>query len=816
MMTNSTDPQRYICIHGHFYQPPRENAWLEFVEIQDSALPYHDWNDRITAECYGPNTSSRILDKDDKIIDIVNNYSNMSFNIGPTLLSWMERNAPDVYEDILEADNLSMKNFAGHGSAMAQVYNHIIMPLANRRDKETQVKWGLRDFEYRFCRKPEGMWLAETAVDTETLEVLVENGIKYCLLAPRQAKAFRKVGAKTWKKVQEHGINPRRPYICNLPSGQSISIFFYDGHISQAVAFEKLLDDGKKFARRLFGGFVAKNEGAQLVNICTDGESYGHHHRHGDMALAYVLDFIEENQLAKLTNYSEFLAKFPPEHEIEIHENSSWSCVHGVERWRSACGCNGGRGDNWQQEWRQPLREALDWLRDEVSEIFEMEMKPFTKKMWQMRNDYIEVILNRNEQTINELFKEYIKEEVTPKQKTKILRLLEGTRHAMLMYTSCGWFFDEVSDIETTQILQYANRALQEAEQEGGKDLETHFLKLLEKAPSNLKDLGTAKEVYLRYVAPKRLTLSKVGMHYAVSSLFEKFPETLAVYTYIVKRIKFDREVSGKNRLSVGLAEVTSTLTYSKKRYTFAVMYLGQNHIIGNFSEEMTEDEYEKMAGELTDAFSKSSLAEVIGKMQHYFGERKFTLNSLFREDRKKILDMIVEKELNQAENMFVEIYNENYNLMNVLLQDKLPIPDILKKNLEAVINNKIIQFFEQKKEHNPKRLEELVKEANKWSVDLNKSAIEFVASQKLYDMILQVEDNLNDNDQLNNINRVLAQLIKELGIRPDLRKVQNCYFKLGQEYLSDKEFAAEVGNEEDVEWLNAFNQIGTFINVSL
>jgi len=810
-MSNS---EKYICIHGHFYQPPRENAWLEFVEIQDSARPYHDWNERITAECYGPNTSSRILDEDSKIVSIVNNYSNISFNIGPTLLSWMEKNSPNVYNSILEADKKSIQNFSGHGSAMAQVYNHLIMPLANRRDKETQVKWGIRDFEHRFKRKPKGMWLAETAVDTETLEVLVENEIQYCLLAPRQAKAFRAIGKKTWTSTKQ-GINPRHPYICNLPSGNQIVLFFYDAGVSQAVAFEKLLDDGKRFTARLVTAFDNKDKNPQLVHICTDGESYGHHHRFGDMALAYALEYIEENNLGDLTNYSEFLEKFPPQHEVQIHENSSWSCIHGIERWRSACGCNGGRGKNWQQNWRKPLRAALDWLRDEVSDIFEKEMKPYTKNMWAMRDDYIEVVLDRSKERVQELLDKYIEKDLTKEGQTKIVRLLEATRHAMLMYTSCGWFFDEVSDMETTQILQYANRAIQEAEKESNRALEPTFLEMLEKAPSNHDYLKTAKEAYIRYVQPKRLTLSKVGMHYAVCSLFEKFPETLPVYTYVVTRRKFDREVSGKNRLSVGLAEVHSTLTYSKKCYTFAVMYLGQNHIIGNFSDEMSEEKYEKMSTEMTDAFSKSSLAEVIGKMQHYFGERKFTLNSLFREDRKKILDMIVERELEQAENAFVEIYNDNYNLMNVLLQDELPIPDLLKKNLEAVINNRIIHFFQNGSTHKPKRLEELVEEAHKWKVELNKSAIQFVASEKMYQMMKVVEDNLSNNEHLHNIKRILYQLTL-LDIEPDFWRVQNCYFKLGQEHLSDKEFAAEVGNEEDIEWLNTFNEIGVYINVKL
>jgi len=232
---------RYLCIHCHFYQPPRENPWLESIELQESAYPYHDWNERITAECYEPNAASRILTTDNRIIRIVNNYSRISFNVGPTLLSWMANRAPETYQAILDADRESQQRFSGHGSAIAQVYNHMIMPLANRRDKQTQVFWGIRDFESRFNRAPEGMWLAETAVDIETLEVLAANGIQFTILAPSQARHERRVTTTKFKNVEGGKIDPTRPYVCNLPSGRSINLFFYDGPISRAVAFEGLL-----------------------------------------------------------------------------------------------------------------------------------------------------------------------------------------------------------------------------------------------------------------------------------------------------------------------------------------------------------------------------------------------------------------------------------------------------------------------------------------------------------------------------------------------------------------------------------------------
>ena len=389
----SKTANRYLVVHGHFYQPPRENPWIESVEVQDSAAPYHDWNERITAECYARNGASRIVNKDNQIMRIVNNYAQMSFNIGPTLLSWLEEHAPRTYKSVLDADKASAERFSGHGSAMAQVYCHLIMPLASRRDKELQVRWGIADFEHRFGRKPEGMWLAETAVDAESLEVLAEEGIKFTVLAPHQCAAVRMMteapapgstaaGAvsapiaetaaaadtqRAWQMTGDASVDTRRPYLVRLASGRSIAVFFYDGPRSRAIAFEHLLDSGEVFAQRLTGGFSSSDPNEpELVHVATDGESYGHHHRYGEMALTYALQYVEEKGLATVTNYGEYLDRFPPQWEARVEDATSWSCAHGVERWRSDCGCSGGR-PGWNQRWRGPLRLALDGLRDAVA-----------------------------------------------------------------------------------------------------------------------------------------------------------------------------------------------------------------------------------------------------------------------------------------------------------------------------------------------------------------------------------------------------------------------------------------------------------------
>ena len=478
---------RYICIHGHFYQPPRENPWLEAISYQESAYPFHDWNERIHAECYGPNTRARILDEKGSIIELVNNYSNISFDFGPTLLSWMESKAPDTYQAILEADEISREKFSGHGSAMAQCHSHIIMPLANLRDKYTQVYWGIRDFEYRFKRLPEGMWLPETAVDLETLQIMADLGIRFTVLAPHQAGSLL-----THDEKMGEGLDIYRPYEIKLGKGRSINVFFYNGSLSQSLAFDNLLRDGKCFAEKLI--HTDNNGGSQLLSVATDGETYGHHHKFGDMALAFALQYIDDNIDARLTNYAEYLENFPPLQEIEIKENTSWSCAHGVSRWKSHCGCETGGHQDWNQSWRAPLREALDWLQGELDSVFLEVGQGLFKEPWEARNQYIDVCINRVNR--ESFFTKHSLRELEKSEKDIALKLLELQRNSMLMYTSCGWFFNDISGIETEQILLYAGKAIQLAEELSGDVLEPQFLEMLELAKSNVPEKGNGALIY--------------------------------------------------------------------------------------------------------------------------------------------------------------------------------------------------------------------------------------------------------------------------------------------------------------------------------
>jgi alpha-amylase/alpha-mannosidase (GH57 family) len=538
---------RYLCIHGHFYQPPRDNPWTEAVEAQPSAYPHHDWNARITAECYAPNAASRILDGDGRIASIVNNYARLSFDFGPTLLAWLATQEPGLYRAVLAADRDSRERFSGHGSALAQAYNHVILPLANRRDKQTQILWGLRDFERRFSRPAAGMWLPETAVDLESLDLMAAHGVRFTILEPHQARRVRPLpypgpatalpepldpgeaaaaaahsaaeaaevgqrGGDGWRNVAGGRIDTTRPYTVALPSGRRIAVFFYDGPLARAVAFEGLLGSGERFAERLLAGAPADGGPDRLVHIATDGETYGHHHCHGEMALSYALHRIEAEGGATLTNYAEHLAAHPPAEEVEIVGNSSWSCVHGVDRWRDDCGCCLGRHPGWNQAWRAPLRQALDALRDELAPLYEQAAGELFVSPWDARDDYVAVVLDRSPASVEAFLARHARGAVaTGERRVWALSLLEMQRHAMLMYTSCGWFFDDLAGIEAVQVLRYAGRAAQLADELFGGESERALLRRLAWARSNDPKAGSGRDLYEAQVRPARVGPRQLG-----------------------------------------------------------------------------------------------------------------------------------------------------------------------------------------------------------------------------------------------------------------------------------------------------------------
>lgn len=796
---------KYICLHGHFYQPPRENPWLNSIEIQDSAYPFHDWNHRINAECYARNASSRILDEVGGIQDIVSNYSRMSFNMGPTLLAWMQNEAPETYQAIIQSDKDSQERFSGHGSAVAQAYNHMIMPLANARDQETQVIWGIEDFKSRFGRMPEGMWVGETAVNTDTLEVMAKHGIKFTILSPYQAKNTRKIGEKSWEDATGAKVDPKKAYRCRLPSGNSIHLFFYDGPASQGVAFEGLLENGEKFAHRLKELFTDEEE-TQLAHIATDGESYGHHHRYGEMALSYCLDDLDRDEEIILTIYGEFLEKFPVEYEAEIVENSSWSCAHGVERWRSDCGCNTGGNSGWNQAWRGPLREAFDWVREKLILLYEKEMLQFHPDPWELRNKYIQVILDRSTDHVEAFFDDHIKKPLSDNEKSHLLMLLEMQYHCMLMYTSCGWFFDEVTGIESMQDILYAARAIQLSEKIGGENLEDEFIRLLEQVPSNVKEYGNAATAYELLVKPAIVDMIRVGAHYAIASLFEYFPERMNLFNFFADTKSRNYFEAGTQKLVVGRTEFQSYVTLQKVDITFAVLHLGEHHLFGGVRYFMGDQAFGELNQEIENTFYEGDIPGVFNIMNQYFGTHRYSFWHLFKDEQRAIMKHVMDSSLKKTEGTINRMYEENYPLLHAFKKIDMKVPQQLKLPVDLAVNTKLINLLKSDGQ-NLTEMRPILKNARRIEADLDEVTIKFLLDAKVSDLMKQLNQEPQDIELMRDIFDLLV-LIKECSLSSDLWEAQNIVFSMRKALGQRLTQVAQEGDEEALYWVQSFNDL--------
>jgi alpha-amylase/alpha-mannosidase (GH57 family) len=806
--------ERFICIHGHFYQPPRENPWLEAIEIQDSAYPYHDWNERVTAECYAPNGASRILDGEGRLVDIVGNYARMSFNFGPTLLSWMERGSPDTYRAIIDADRQSAASRSGHGNALAQVYNHPIMPLANGRDKRTQVAWGIKDFEYRFNRSPEGMWLPETAVDMETLEVMAERGMKLTVLAPHQAARIAKLGTDQWEDVGGGRVDPTRAYLCRLPSGRSISLFFYDGPISKAVAFEKLLNRGEDFVNRLVAGFSDQRTWPQMVHIATDGETYGHHQKFADMALAFALHEIEAKGAARLTNYGEYLEKYPAAYEVRIFENTSWSCAHGIERWRADCGCNSGGHSGWNQGWRAPLREALDWLRDQLAGRFEAKCGEYLKDPWGARDDYVEVILSRSEETLGKFLGAHAAKELAVTEKSAVLKLMEMERHLMLMYTSCGWFFDELSGIETVQVIQYAGRAIQLAGELFGLNLEDDFKGRLASAKSNIPETKDGARIFDRFVKPVMVGLDKVAAHYAISSLFEDYDDPAQIYCYEVKKEDYQRVQAGEAKLAIGRIDVESRITLESAIASLSALHLGGHIFDGGVKLSLDDDAYRSMKQELLTAFEKGAFADIVRLVDRQYGAQAYSLLHLFRDEQRKILNYVIEETLEGFEHAYRLMYENDRALMLFLQEAGMPVPKTFLAAAEFILNVDIKRALDAE-EIDLEKIGSGVNEIGRWRLALDQVDLEFTLRRRLEGMMDVLHQTPLDASVLSRAERLIA-LLPSLPLAVNLWQVQNIYFEIAKSVYAEVASKGKAGDQDALKWTESFKQIGHALSFNI
>ncbi|HRI64084.1 MAG TPA: DUF3536 domain-containing protein [Polyangium sp.] len=783
--------ERYVCVHGHFYQPPRENPWLEAIEEQDSAAPWHDWNERITAECYAPNAAARVLDGQDRIIRIVNNYARISFNFGPTLLTWLETNAPQTHAAIVAADVQSRERFGGHGSAMAQAYNHLIMPLANLRDKLTQVRWGIADFESRYGRKPEGMWLPETAVDTESLEVLAAEGIVFTILAPRQALAIREKGAHDWIDVRGGRIDPSMPYEVRLPSGRSIAVFFYDGPVSQAVAFERLLSNGEHFAGRLMSVFDSRRTWPQLVHIATDGETYGHHHRYGDMALAWALERIESLGLAKLTNYGEFLERHPPTHEARFIDETSWSCAHGVERWRSDCGCRTGSPGEWNQQFRAPLRKALDDLRDALITPFEHAAGRLFVDPWKARDDYIHVVLRRTPETMAKFFEKHARGHLSADERRQALRLMEMQRHAMLMYTSCGWFFDDLSNIETVQVLQYAGRVIELAESIFRKNFEAAFLETLGQARSNLAEMGDGRRIWERSVTKARVDLPGVTAHYAVSLIQDEPPQTYC-YDVQTENVQTLTDDNGA-KLIFGKTLVRNRITLDSETHVFTILHLGDHRISGGVSADVDPEARVEMQTDVARMFRAGDYDNAMEFITKAYARPIDSLDAVFRDAQRRLVLRLVDSTVHEIIDVQRSLYERYAPLLRRLAPLQSPLPRPLLAAGELVMNADLLAAAREIPPNVPS-MRKWLEQSKEQHLQVDRAALGFALGQSVETLAERLSTQSSDPATYADLDRVI-EFAERAGFKLDLWRTQNLFYGAQHAIYPEVHRRAEAGD---------------------
>lgn len=793
----STATGVYVAIHGHFYQPPRENPYLDTIERQPSAYPFHDWNERILYECYRPNVFARILDEQGQVLRVVNNFEYMSFNVGPTLMSWLKRHDPEVYQGIIAADRRSVNRLAGHGNAIAQVYNHIILPLANERDKYTQVRWGKADFRAHFGRDPEGMWLSETAVDYATLKVLIDEGIRFIILAPSQAERCRVLPTQDnpepeWLGVGGGQIDPTQPYRCTIADGRHIDILFYDGPISKGMGFDDVLVSSQNLSDRLGQAVRGDQRPSQLICAATDGETFGHHKGGTEKCLAYAFTQEFEQRGWQVTNVAHYLSLNPPTWEVELKPVTAWSCSHGVERWQSDCGCGG--GGTWNQAWRKPLRESLNWLRDRLIKIYETQTQDLLHDAWLARDEFIQIIRDRRpEQIINFLYRHQARP-LLEEEQIDILRLLEMQHQAMLMFTSCGWFFDELSRPEGVQVLRYAARAIELAGEVSGQNLEKELRDRLRAAPSNVEQFRDGAQVYDELVISSRITFERVAAHYTITSLFKPDQPNDRVYCYEAKQLNYHRQKIGTQTLAVGHLQLTSEITRETQSFICAVLHLGGWDFHCCIQPFIGRLAYAQVKEQLFEILEQASVAKTMFAMTQIFGDRVFSLETLFAEERQWLIQQIAEQSKTNLDQLYSQAYRDNYSILRACQREEMPVPKELRVAADIALSyrclNLIAQLTQetdvQQQARSLTELENVLTEAESMRCDLDLPG----AKQNMETLIITALTQLLNEPNPETVQADIARLDRlitlgdRLNVGLSLDRAQEFYFHCLQETL--------------------------------
>ena len=752
------DQQRYLIIHGHFYQPPRENPWTERIDRQESAAPYHDWNARIAAECYLPNARSRRLDGYGRILTLVNNYEHISFNFGPTLLGWIEKHHPELHHQIIEADAHSAGRQGGHGNAIAQVYNHIIMPLAGRRDQETQIRWGVHDFQQRFGREPAGIWLAETAINEPTLELLIDFGFRFIILSPFQADRIKPIDGGEWVDVSTGNILTGMPYRCfgarkKRSRKRFIDIFFYDAQLSTDVSFNHLCRSGDTFADAVVSAY--ERTGGDLVTIATDGEIYGHHEPFADMALAYLIEKAARERGVEMTNFPAYLDSHEPTFEVQIKrghagEGTAWSCPHGVGRWKKNCGCSTGAPEDWSQEWRSPLRKGLDDLRDELSSQFEKEGGGILDDPWKARDEYIEIIENRSSAAAAGFVRDRAAKELKDGDVARGVSLLEAQRNALLMYTSCGWFFGDISGIETTQLMKYAARA---AELAGGNDsekLESILLTELEKASSNVETHGSGADLYRQEKKYSSVDGGFLAGQFVLKKHLECPEASPEAFGYEFEILEEDSIELDDESIRTGLFGMISPFSLQRWLFAYALILGPPAKVVCMVREAADPEEYDRLRMRLDSLPDEADRKKIIRKFTELFGGHVFAMRDLFPEDREKILGKLAGRQIDSLEERLEQLYLEDRDMLRLFSETSITAPPVIRVPAETVLSRRLArELASWERKLDPAGLEgakAVLTEADFYGVSIDKSEISRMFTELFVEVLGGQRDGIDED----------------------------------------------------------------------
>ena len=824
----------YLAIHGHFYQPPRENPWTERIEHQPDARPFHDWNDRILIQCYQPNAMARIVDDKGKVLEIVNNFRLISFNVGPTLLSWLEKHVPVVYYRILEGDRLSVHERSGHGNALAQVYNHMILPLAREQDQRTQIRWGIFEFKKRFGRDPEGMWLPETAASERTLEILIEEGIRFTILAPEQAekirplqvegeKGDRRPSSAEWAGVTGGKIDPTRPYrfFHSKEAGRFLDLFFFDGPLSRDMSFSDLLFDAKGFIDRLKGAHHRDRHHPELVHVASDGESFGHHKAYGERVIAFLLHEEAEQHGFKRTNYGEYLEKFPPQYEVRIRpgEGSSWSCAHGVGRWKEDCGCRTGGEAGWNQKWRTPLREAVRFLAEETGKLYDTHARPFLKDPPAARDAYIELILDRSQAAREKFFEDHSARGLLAGEEIQCLKLLEMERYALLSETSCGWFFNDISGIETVQILRYALRAFELAREFGGEALEDQFVAILAHAKGNRTETGDGRSVWEKRVKPAVVSREKLVAHFAFRKLFGLEIQPGDFYNQEVEEGESEEEPVEEMRLLMGALRMRGKTVPEENNFLYAIFQEQHSRVYCFVKETRDPAELHRLVIAPLGLLRKKDAAGLFSKLQQDFGRESFSLRDLFPEERDEVLRILSHQMREDLYRMAARFYEQDRPEISIFREAGRALPEEFRELMEWMMGERlcdVVKRLGEKAASSEVEAEgkKLLAEAKEGGFSVHTGpAVEYLSSE--LNRWIEKLFHKPESALVKKIEEVL-DLAKSLGMSLHHRIAQDLFFAFAQKILSEwiETYPEGTGGEQGARGVASLQMIQAVIRL--